>query len=280
MPCDASNAGFSTSHASRMSWSASEKKICSGSSVSASSFFMSASYASPDESAFWKIVGLDVTPVTASSSIIRFSSPVWTSSRESVSNQTDCPRAASSCRRDFAILHRPFQLGDLHETGDVALAAVEGRVQKCRHEVPGERRADDLGAETEHVHVVVFDALVGGVRVVADRGADPGQLAGRDRGADARTAHEHRALGVAALDRLADLARLVGIVDPNCVGVRPEVDHLVAGEHVEDSLTQVDAAVVEGHRDVHSTSTRAMRPSSNVKRSGNVRPSACTIATA
>ena len=75
-----------------MSCSASEKKISVGSSVSASSFFRSSSYASPDESAFWKIVGFDVTPVTASSSIIFFSSPEWTRSRESVSNHTDCPR--------------------------------------------------------------------------------------------------------------------------------------------------------------------------------------------
>ena len=39
---------------------------------------------------------------------------------------------------------------------------------------------------------------------MADRGADPGQLAGRDRRADARAADEDAALGVAALDRLAD----------------------------------------------------------------------------
>ena len=79
-----------------MSWSASEKKISLGSSVSSSSFFRSSSYASPSESAFWKIDGFEVTPVTASSFIIFFSSPVRTRSRESVSNQIDCPRAASS----------------------------------------------------------------------------------------------------------------------------------------------------------------------------------------
>src|SRR3954462_15492345 len=117
-----------------MSCSASEKKILLGSSVSSSSFRMSSSYASPEASAFWKIVGLDVTPVTASSSIIRFSSPDWTRSRESVSNQIDCPRAASSCSRDFAILHRPFHLGDLQQPGDVALAAVDGRIHECVHE--------------------------------------------------------------------------------------------------------------------------------------------------
>ena len=46
-------------------------------------------YQSPSAMAFWKIVGLDVTPVTASSSIIRFSSPVLSHSRESESIQTD-----------------------------------------------------------------------------------------------------------------------------------------------------------------------------------------------
>src|SRR4051812_33725307 len=121
-----------------MSCSASEKKIFSGSSVSPSSFFMSSSYASPDESAFWKIVGFDVTPTTASSSIIRFSSPVWTRSRDSVSNHTAWPRAESSCSRDFAILHHPFHLCDLLQTSDIALAAVEGRVQECRHELAGQ----------------------------------------------------------------------------------------------------------------------------------------------
>jgi len=42
-----------------MSSSASEKKISDGSSVCASSFLRSSSYASPDESAFWKIVGFE-----------------------------------------------------------------------------------------------------------------------------------------------------------------------------------------------------------------------------
>jgi hypothetical protein len=36
----------------------------------------------PAEIAFWKIVGFDVTPTTASSSIIRFSSPCSSRSRE------------------------------------------------------------------------------------------------------------------------------------------------------------------------------------------------------
>src|SRR5436853_5894600 len=130
-----------------MSCSASEKKVLSGSSVSATSLRRSSSYAFPVESAFWKIVGLEVMPVTASSSIIRFSSPVWTRSRESVSNHTDTPRSDSSWSRDLATLHHPFHVGDLLQARDVALAAVEGRTEKCLYELARERRADDLGAE-------------------------------------------------------------------------------------------------------------------------------------
>ena len=118
----------------------------------------------------------------------------------------------------------------------------------------------------------MLDPLVGAVEVVADRGADPGHLAGGDRGADARAADEDAALGPALLDRLADLARLVRVVDAHGVGVGAEVDHLVPGERLEHGFAQVDAAVVERDRDLHRTSTRAILPSSNVKRIGQRAP--------
>ena len=76
------------------------------------------------------------------------------------------------------------------------------------------------------------------------------------------------------------ISRLVGVVDPHRVGVGAEVEHLVPGDRFEHGVTQVNAAVVEGDRDLHRTSTRAILPSSNVKRIGSVRPSASTIAIA
>ena len=54
------------------------------------------------------------------------------------------------------------------------------------------------------------------------------------------------------LDRLADLARLVRVVDPDLGGVGAEVDHLVARERLEDRLAQGDAAVVESDGDLHA----------------------------
>src|SRR3954463_1278298 len=193
-----------------MSSSASRKKISRGSSSSSRHSRSWSSYASPSASAFWKIVGFEVTPTTASSSIIRFSSPVSISGRESVSNQTDWPRSLSSCSRDFAIFHRPFHLGHLFEALRVArLLRVEPRGNERGYELARERRAHDLRAEAEHVHVVVLDALMRAVGVVTDRRADPGLLARRDRSADAGPAHENATLRARALDLLADLARLV-----------------------------------------------------------------------
>ena len=99
----------------------------------------------------------------------------------------------------------------------------------------------------------MLDALVRGVDVVADRGADPRELAGGDRGADARAADEDAPLGLAGQDRLAELARLVRVVDPDGVGVGAEVDGLVAEpvELLENPLAELHPAVVERDRDLH-----------------------------
>ena len=88
---------------------------------------------------------------------------------------------------------------------------------------------------------------------MADRGADAGELAGGDRSADARAADEDPALGVAALDRLAELARLVRVVDPLGVRVGAEVDDLVAErcDLLEHALAQLHASMVECDRDLH-----------------------------
>src|SRR5262245_7080669 len=213
------------------------------------------SYQSPSAMAFWKIVGFDVTPVTASSSIIRFSSPVRSHSRDSESIQTDWPSSATCCNRDLAmcLLH----LLDLLQPTHVPFPSVEFRPQERAHGLAGQLRADHLGAEAEHVHVVVFDALVSRIGVVADRGADAVDLAGGDRCADARPAHEDGALGDAASDRLADFAGLVWIVDSGLRLVGPEVDRLVSGAHdlLEHALPQLHAAMVEGDRDPHRAVT-------------------------
>src|SRR5215213_4769343 len=143
-----------------MSSSARRKKISRGSSSSSRHSRSWSSYASPSASAFWKMVGFDVTPTTASSSIIRFSSPLSSHSRESESIQTLWPCSESSCRRDLDI--QTFFLDRFHllQTPHVALAAVEPRAEEGADELAGELRSDDLGADAENVHVVVLYPLV------------------------------------------------------------------------------------------------------------------------
>ena len=90
-------------------------------------------------------------------------------------------------------LHRCHLLQPSH----VALPAVEARREKRVDELARNRRPDDLGAEAEHVHVVVLDALVRGVHVVTDRRADTGDLACGHCRADAGAADEDAALRAA-----------------------------------------------------------------------------------
>src|SRR5436190_8488232 len=148
-----------------------------------------------------------------------------------------------------------FHRFDLLEPADVALAAVELRGQEGADELGGERRADDLGPEAEDVHVVVLDPLMRRIGVVADRRADPRELARGDRRANARAADEDAALGLAAENRLADLPRLVRVVDPDRVGVHAAVEDVVPElrERREHRVAQVEAAVVERGDDVHVT---------------------------
>src|SRR5262249_2060964 len=161
--------------------------------------------------AFWKIEGFEVSPVTERSSTRCFSSPEWTSSRESKSIQTDCPRAASSASLDSAILHPPFHGSHLLQPCHVALAAVEAGCKDDADELARDRRPDDLGAEAEDVHVVVLDRLVRAVEVVADSGTDAGHLAGGDRRPGTGSADQDAALGAAGKDLVADLSRLVRV---------------------------------------------------------------------
>src|SRR5262245_14192408 len=146
-----------------------------------------------------------------------------------------------------------LHLLDLLQPTHVPFPSVELRTEERAHELAGQLRADHLGAEAEHVHVVVLDALVGRVRVVADRGANAVDLARGDRCSDARPADEDSAVRVAASDRLADLAGLVRIVDSRLWLIGPEVDRLVPGAHdlLEHALPQLHAAMVEGDRDPH-----------------------------
>jgi hypothetical protein len=73
--------------------------------------------------------------------------------------------------------------------------------------------ADDLRANAQQVDIIVLHALVGGVGVVADRGANPGSLVAGDARSHAGAADEQPSIGHAAADGSADGLGDVGEVD-------------------------------------------------------------------
>ncbi len=139
------------------------------------------------------------------------------------------------------------------------------RAEEESHEIGGQLGADHVRTQAEHVHVVVLDALVGGIRIVADGSADPRQLRGGDRGADTGAADQDAALGLPRADRLAELARLVWIVDPHGTVGDAEVDGIVAenSELLEHALAKLRTAVVE--RDRHSHASYVTRRMDDVR---------------
>src|SRR5918992_4698687 len=255
-----------------MSRTASCRKISSGSSSVSSTSRSWSSYQPPSAIAFWKMVGFEVTPTTASSSSIRCSSPVSSHSRESESIQTDCPSSESWCRRDSAMC--ALHLLDFRKPAHVALPTVEPGAEESADQLSRQVRPHHSRADAEHVHVVVLDALVRRVRVVTGRGPDARELRRGDRGARTRPADEDCTLGQPAANRVADLLGLVRIVDHRLRPVGAEVDGLVpaADELLHDPLAELHPAVVEGDGDFHSAplcrtavSIRSILPSRIVK---------------
>src|SRR5712691_5797640 len=148
----------------------------------------------------------------------------------------------------------PFKVFDHLQSFHITLAAVETCPQEGCDEVAREPGPDDLGAKAEHVHVVVLDALVRRIDVVADRRANPGQLAGRNRRAHTGAADEDAALRVAGQNRLADLAGLVGVVDAVGIGSGAQVHDPgpEAGDLPRKRVAELDASVVECNRHLHA----------------------------
>lgn len=134
----------------------------------------------------------------------------------------------------------------------MTLFASKLRTEEGLDEFDGDGLADDPGADAEDVHVVVLDPLVGGVVVVADAGADAGDLVGGDADADAAAADQNAAVGPTSNNDLANFAGEVGVVD-GAVGVCPAVDDGMArrGDEGSDSVLEREAAVIAAESDVH-----------------------------
>src|SRR6478752_1907683 len=98
------------------------------------------------------------------------------------------------------LLSARIHVGELGDPAAELLRRRELGVQVGGDQVLGEPGTDDLRADAQDVDVVVLDALVRRMHVVADRGPDALHLVGADRGADAGAADHQSTLGLARGD--------------------------------------------------------------------------------
>src|SRR6266545_852751 len=220
-----------------------------------------------------KMAGLDVTPPRPSASTMRWSSPPVMRLARMKSSHTDwpyvCREASGFAAADERTLEVPITSPSGGPGGPRLLFAVArlygldlrqaprvpfvGRVAGLHeglHQLVGEGGTDDASAQDEDVHVVVLDALVRRVDVVADGGADAGDLVGGHAGAHSAAADEHGPLRAPVLHGQGHLLRVVGIIDGRG-RVRAHVDHVVSllAKGLRHLLLQREAGVVgpDGH---------------------------------
>src|SRR5262249_26547419 len=127
-------------------------------------------------------------------------------------------------------------------------------VEKEDAQVLGQLRPNHAGAQHEHVQVVVLNALVGGVSVMAKAGADAGNLVGGDRGADAAAADQDAALRFALQHAQRDSLSVVRIIHrPGAV--RADVDEFVAelAQVGYQQGLQFEAGMVRADGDLHGS---------------------------
>jgi hypothetical protein len=113
---------------------------------------------------------------------------------------------------DLERAQRIFQRGHLGEAAPMSRLTAEASVQECLNQLAGEFDTDDTTAEHQHVHVVVLNALMRRIGVVAQAGADPGNPVRGHRCANAAPAEQDAALGPVFAQRLTHGLCIVGIV--------------------------------------------------------------------
>ena len=128
----------------------------------------------------------------------------------------------------------------------------EGRAQEGGDEFLGESDSDDSRAEHEHVHIVMFDALMRGVGIVTESGSDAGDFVGGDGGADTAAADENTSFGFPGDDGFAQGFGEIGVVGR--IGVEgADVENIVTEllQEFRNLLFEREAGVIGADCDAH-----------------------------
>ena len=128
--------------------------------------------------------------------------------------------------------------------------ARERRDEPELDDLVGERGGDDAAADRQDVGVVVLARHPRTIQVVAEGGANPVDLVGRDLFPLAAPADDDAAIRLAVRDQPRDLGADRRIVDRR-FRIRSAIVHVVAeaGERAEEVLLQREPGVIRSDRD-------------------------------
>jgi hypothetical protein len=132
----------------------------------------------------------------------------------------------------------------------MAIFVGELSTEERRNKLSGDFIADHTRAEHEHVHVIVFDSLMGGVGIMAEAGAHTRDLVGGNGCANAASADQNPALGAASHNRPADGSGDVWVVNRLLI-VRADVIDFMAQscDKLGERLFQLISGVIGSKND-------------------------------
>ena len=132
-------------------------------------------------------------------------------------------------------------------------AGIDERANKFR----GDFFSDNTCPNTQDIHIVMLDTLVGRVRVVANSGSNARNLICGDTDSDATTANQDSSIRTLAEDLFPYLASEVRIID-GTIGVRSAIDDFMSfGLHDQHHpLLQWKTAMITAKSESHDDFAR------------------------
>src|SRR5215472_2392852 len=145
-----------------------------------------------------------------------------------------------------------FDAERLSQSTLVALLCRKARFQESRAQVLGQLNSDDARAQDQHVDVVMLHALMRGVAVMADPGADSRNLVGGYRSAYTASAEDDAAIAFAGEKALGYFLREVGIIDRrSATGARIFHRISVLTQEIDQGLLEFEAGVIGANGYAH-----------------------------
>jgi predicted PurR-regulated permease PerM len=165
--------------------------------------------------------------------------------------------------KDLQRTQRIFESRHLGEASPIPRLAGEASVQERADQLPGKLGADDAAAQHQHVHVIVLDALVRRVGVMAKSGTNPGYPVGGHRCANPASAEENAALRLVLAQGLADRLRVIGIVHRiGAIGAQVENLAMLLGQESLHRFLQCESRMVRAYGDAHRLPPLSLSPPS------------------